>query len=568
MSIPELPVMGALPRVEDFPDPDDEVLFPVLAEWQVRIVAERAERKEYDAGQVLFDQGQPEVPFYVIESGAVNFYDRRPGEKQYIAQARAGTFIGDIAIFTGEPSIAKCVAAEPCRVLALTRPELRRLMAEVPSLGDLLLLTMTARRDWMEGHGYGRIRIVGSRFERESYELRDFLTRNRVPNSWYDAQTDEDGRILLDSLGLAADQTPVLVGGRHVLRQPDINKVASKLGLRVTVEAEPYDVVILGAGPAGLAAAVYGASEGLRTIAFDAYAPGGQAGTSTRIDNYLGFPTGLSGTDLADRATLQARRFGATLSSLHTATAVRSEGPVKHVELNDGQSVHARAVVIATGAEYRRLPIENAPVFEGAGLYYGATHMEAVQCVGDDVVVVGGGNSAGQAALHLAGYARRVYLVVRRRSLDETMSRYLIDRIARKEKRIGLVPFCEPVALHGNGRLEAVTLMDRRDRTERVLPANAVFAMIGGVPRNDALAGLVGLDDRGFVVTGADARAHPQFAAHWDEERDPDFLETTRCGVFAVGDVRSGSTKRVASAVGEGSMAIALAHQVIDRSTG
>ena len=550
--------------VADFPDPDDLALFPRLTEDQRSKVSTMAERREFDPGEVLFEQGQRDAPFYVVEEGSVDFFDTRPGEERYFAKCKAGTFVGDTAIFTGEPTIASCVAAEPCQVLMMSREDLRRLVAEYPDVGDLILQTMTARREWMEGYSYGQMRLIGSRFSREAFEVRDFLSRNRIPYRWHDMEADEESQVLMEGLDIGSEETPVLVRTQGVLRHPTLPTVASELGLRTQVEQQPYDLVVLGAGPAGLAAAVYGASEGLNTLAVDAYAPGGQAGTSSRIENYLGFPTGLSGDELAERATLQARKFGAVLSSLHGFRSLEADGLLKRVELEDGQHLEAHAVIIATGAEYRRLPADGAQDFEGSGIYYSATHAEALQCAGEEVLVVGGGNSAGQAALNLARYASRVYLVIRRGSLEETMSRYLIDRIVRNDA-IELVTDTELRAFHGeNGELQAATAVDRRDDSERTLHTRAVFAMIGAIPRSEALQGAVGLDERGFVVTGEDASRHPDFGYHWTgEDRQPYLLETTRPGVFAVGDVRSGSTKRVASAVGEGSMAVTYVHQVL-----
>ena len=549
--------------VDGFPDPDDLALFPRLTEDQRSKVATMAGRREFGPGEKLFDQGQRDAPFYVVEEGSVDFYDTRPGEERYFAKCKAGTFVGDTAIFTGEPTIASCVAAEPCRVLMMGREDLRRLVAEYPDVGDLILQTMTARREWMEGFSYGQMRLIGSRFSREAFELRDFLSRNRIPHRWHDMEADEESQTLMEGLGIDREETPVLVRAQGVLRHPTLPEVAGELGLRTQVEQRPYDLVVLGAGPAGLAAAVYGASEGLRTLVVDAYAPGGQAGTSSRIENYLGFPTGLSGDELAERATLQARKFGAVLSSLHGFRSLENNGQLKRVELEDGQRLEARSVVIATGAEYRRLPAEGAEDFEGSGIYYSATHAEALQCADEEVIVVGGGNSAGQAAINLAGYARRVYLVVRRGTLTETMSRYLVDRIERNDT-VELVTNTELTAFHGeDGELRAATAVDRRDGSERTLETRAVFAMIGAVPRTEALQGAVGLDERGFVVTGEDAGRHPDFESHWTEDRQPYLLETTRPGVFAAGDARSGSTKRVASAVGEGSMAVTYVHQVL-----
>ena len=374
--------------VDDFPDPDDLALFPRLTEEQRSKVATMAEQRDLDPGETLFDQGVRDAPFYVVVEGSVDFFDTRPGEERYFAKCKAGTFVGDTAIFTGEPTIASCVAAEPCQVLMMSREDLRHLVAEYPDVGDLILQTMTARREWMEGFSYGQMRLIGSRFSREAFELRDFLSRNRIPHHWHDMETDEESQLLMEGLDIGREETPVLVRTQGVLRHPTLPAVAHELGLRTQVGQQPYDLVVLGAGPAGLAAAVYGASEGLRTLAVDAYAPGGQAGTSSRIENYLGFPTGLSGDELAERATLQARKFGAVLSSLHGFRRLKADGSIKRVELEDDQVLEAHAVIIATGAEYRRLPAEGAQDFEGSGIYYSATHAEALQCTGEEVIGV------------------------------------------------------------------------------------------------------------------------------------------------------------------------------------
>jgi thioredoxin reductase (NADPH) len=345
-----------------------------------------------------------------------------------------------------------------------------------------------------------------------------------------------------------------------VLRRPTVTEVADELGLRAKVDGRTFDTVVLGAGPAGLATAVYASSEGISTLVIERFAPGGQAGTSARIENYLGFPTGLSGEDLTQRATLQARKFGAVMSSAHGGCrfSVSESDGVRPLVLPDGQRVHARFVVLAVGADYRRLPAEGAERFEGSGLYYAATHLEALQASDEDVVVVGGGNSAGQAVVNLASYARRIHLVVRR-SLSATMSSYLIDRI-EGAGNVEIWEGCEVRALQGEEQLEAVTV-ECRDGSERRLATTAVFAMIGASPRTEDLADLVGLDEKGFVVTGDDAQRHRSFGEHREgSDLQPLLLETTRPDVFAVGDVRCGSTKRVASAVGDGALVVRSLH--------
>jgi len=500
----------------------------------------------------------------VIESGSVDFFDRRPEGDRYFAKCVAGTFVGDVAMFTGEPTIAACVAAELTSVFVMPRYRLRQLVAEAADLGDLILRTMTARREWLEGHGYGQVRLIGSRWSREAFGLRDLLQRNLIPFHWHELESDAESQMLLDALGVGREETPVLVRTQGVLRNPTVEAVADELGLRARVDGQTFDVVVLGAGPAGLASAVYAASEGLSTLVLEQHAPGGQAGTSARIENYLGFPTGLSGAELTQRATLQARKFGATLSSVHAGCRfIEPDGhDLRTLVLDDGQRVRARTVVLATGADYRRLTATDAERFEASGLYYAATHTEALQCAGEDVIVVGGGNSAGQAVVNVAARARSVHVVVRR-PLEATMSRYLVERIVRTDN-VQILAGAEVRALHGQHELDSVTVADMRDGNARRLAAKAVYAMIGALPRTGALRGVVGLDEKGFVVTGDAARRHPDFAEHWgDCERHPHLLETTRRRVFAAGDIRSGSTKRVASAVGDGAMAVRYVHQVL-----
>jgi thioredoxin reductase (NADPH) len=471
-------------------------------------------------------------------------------------------------MFTGEPTLARGVIAEPSSILALPPDALRSLVAGSTELGDLLLRTMITRREWLKGQGYGNERLIGRRSSGDAFAIRELLERNLVPFSWHDIDSDDESKALLDRLGIGADECPVLVRAHSVLRRPTVTQVADELGLRAKVDQRTFDVVVLGAGPAGLATAVYASSEGLSTLVIERFAPGGQAGTSDRIENYLGFPTGLSGSDLTQRATLQARKFGAVISSAHGGCrfSVSENDGLRPLVLPDGQRVRARFVVLATGADYRRLPAEGAERFEGRGLYYAATHLEALQASGEDVVVVGGGNSAGQAVVNLASYARRIYLVVRR-SPAATMSRYLINRI-EAAPNVEILEGYEVKALHGGDGLEAVTV-GGRDQSEQRLNATGVFAMIGASPRTEDLDGLVGLDDKGFIVTGEDARRHQSFAEHREgSDREPLLLETTRPGVFAVGDVRSGSTKRVASAVGDGALVVRSMHEALNRRRG
>src|SRR4051794_34897855 len=546
--------------VEDFLDPGDPAMFPRLTPEQVSYLEEIGTQLTFARGEEVFAHGQRETPLYIVQSGAVDIIDHAPEGDRYFTQCREATFIGDLSMFTGEPTLAAGYAAGPTSLIALPPEDVRRVVATAPAdLGDLLLRTMVARRDFLMGRGLGQQKLIGSRWSGESFAVRELLERNLVPFTWHDLATDADSRALIEGLGIGEAECPVLIRSDEVIREATVTSIADELGLRAQVDGQSFDVVVLGGGPAGLAAAVYASSEGLSTLVVERFAPGGQAGTSARIENYLGFPTGLTGADLARRATLQARKFGAVISSVHEASRLSDSGPegLREIELADGQRVRGRSVVLAPGADYRRLPAENAERFEGLGLYYAATHIEAQQCSEEDVVVVGGGNSAGQAVVKLADSARQVH-VVARRPLEAAMSRYLVDQIEDKPN-VQVWAGCEVRALEGDGKLEAVVISgggpDKRVET------SAVFAMIGASPRSEGLVDFVGQDDKGFVVTGEEARSHPHFSGHWDgAARAPLLLECTRRGVFAIGDVRRGSTKRVASAVGDGALVVRSIH--------
>jgi thioredoxin reductase (NADPH) len=551
-------------RAEDFPDLGDEVMYPRLSDAKLEKLAGKGRRMSFEEGDVLYEAGQRDAPFFVIERGRVNQYVRKPGKQIWIGEADGGTFLGDIATFTGEPAIAECVAAEPTDVIAFDRPALRAMLAAVPEFGELVLSALTARRAWHEDSGYGVLRLIGPRGSRRAFEVRDLLERNLLPVRWYDVDTDEESAALLDWLDIPVEETPILLRNDTVLRNPSAAQVARALGLRADVDGQRFDLVVLGGGPAGLAAAVSGGAEGLRTFVCEEWAPGGQAGMSTRIENYVGFPTGISGTELTRNATLQARRFDAVLSSFHRAVELArgSEGLVR-VDLDDGQYVEARTVVVATGARWRTLPAENIEQFAGAGVYHAAMPADAARYRGEDVVVVGGGNSAGQAAIHLSREARSVRVVVRSEGLAATMSRYLVERL-EVHRNIEVVTETEVVAMHGDGRLQSVDLRDRRDgRVERV-PVSAVFVMIGADPCTEAVQRMLGLDAAGYLACG-EAALRCEGPNRWTVgDRQPQLLETVWPGVFAAGDVRAGATKRVAGAVGDGALAVRFAHQVLD----
>jgi thioredoxin reductase (NADPH) len=551
-------------RSERFPDLGDEVLFPRLSDAKLKWLAKRGkERRTFQPGEVLYEHAVRDAPFYVIERGLVEFIDRKPGKDVYIAQADSRTFIGDIAAFTGEPTMSACIAVEPTDVIVFDRFGLRDMLARWPEFGEHVFATLLARRAWHEAEGYGVMRLIAPRGSRRAFDVRDLLERNLLPVRWYDVDTDSGSAAMLDWLDIPRSETPVLVHATEVMRNPSAAQVARTLGLRAEVDGERFDVAVLGAGPAGLAAAVYGGSEGLRTLVAEAWAPGGQAGTSTRIENYLGFPTGVSGTELTRKATLQARRFDAVLSSFHRAVEL-ADGPegLLRVDLDDGQHVLARSVVMATGARWRELHAEGVERFRGAGVYHAAMATDAERCRDEDVIVVGGGNSAGQAAIHLATRARSVRVVVRGVALKSTMSHYLVDRIERSP-RIEVMTETEVSAVRGTATVESVTLVDRRDGRVEDVPSTAVFVMIGADPCTEASTGILAVDAAGYLLCGTGA-ANCDGHLGWPlPDREPHLLETVRPGVFAAGDVRAGASKRVAGAVGDGAMVVRFAYEVL-----
>ena len=421
-----------------------------------------------------------------------------------------------------------------------------------PIVADLLT-------GWASGAALqdGGVRVIGHRFSKETHDLRDFLARNRVPGRWLDVERDGEARELLTVAGVPDDRLPVaLLEDGSVLERPTVLELAERLGVAGRPTAEHYDLVIVGGGPAGLGAAVYGASEGLRTIMVEREAPGGQAGQSSRIENYLGFPTGLTGSDLTRRATDQARRLGAELLTISDAVALRAEGAGRIVELTGGIQLSANCVLVASGVSYRRMDVPGMAELTGAGVYYGAAITEARACAKQRVVVIGGANSAGQAAVYFSGYAAHVSMLVRGDSLGKSMSHYLIEQIGAL-KNVEVLTHTEAIAAEGeDGHLARLRV--RGPDGERWLDADACFIFIGALPRTDWLDGVVARDDRGFILAGPETREHG-----WPLAREPYPLETSVPGVFVAGDVRARSIKRVASAVGEGSMAVSLIHEYL-----
>jgi thioredoxin reductase (NADPH) len=536
--------------------------FPRLNDEQRDALAAFGERRTVESGDVLFREGDDSYDFYVVESGAVAIVQGHGGENRIIAIHGPHRFLGELNLLSRGRVYLTAVVRDRGEVIRVPAERLREVVGQDQELSDLIVAAFLARRSMLIDVGTG-IKLIGSRYSSDSRRLREFLARNRMPHTWMDVEQDAEAEGLLRGLGIEASDTPVVTWSGQLLRNPTNQELAAKMGLGVAgPQPALCDVVVVGAGPAGLAAAVYGASEGLDTLVVEAVALGGQASTSSRIENYLGFPAGISGSELAARASLQADKFGARVVVPGEAVELDIEDGHHVVHLAGGDRVAGRTLIVATGASYRRLDIPDLEEYEGLGVYYAATQAEAQMCENDPVLIVGGGNSAGQAAVFLADYAADCRLMIRGDDLAKSMSRYLVDQIGRDE-RLQVVTNGGIVALHGEGGLEAVTIEDGRTGQRCDQPCKALFVFIGADPHTEWLRGKVAMDSKGFLFTGRDVDGDD--LAGYNGER-PFFLETSRPGVFAVGDVHSGSIKRVASAVGEGSMAVRLVHQRLELS--
>jgi thioredoxin reductase (NADPH) len=537
--------------------PDLQGAYPRLSDGQIAALTGQGDRRGTQPGETLFGEGDRDCDFYVVLAGHVASVEGRgTHEERIISVHGCGRFLGELSLLTGEGSFYAALALDAGEVLAVPVARLRELIARDPAFGDLVLRAYLLRRSILIGLGVG-LRVVGSRYSPDTRRVRDFAARNRIPVRWLDLETDPAAEAMLAHFGVTPDDTPIVIVYGRLLRNPGNAELAAAIGLPApSAQQAGSDMLVVGAGPAGLSAAVYAASEGMQVIALDGVATGGQAETSSRIENYLGFPSGISGAELADRAVLQAEKFGARFAVPAEVTAIAQESGCYRVNLADGTSLTSTLVVIATGARYRRLDVPRLDHFEKVSVYYAASQAEALMCRGDPVAIVGGGNSAGQAAIFLSAHAARITLIVREHDLGENMSRYLVDQVTRLPN-VEVMVDSEVRELHGDQALEAITVVSCPTGTRRVLPARALFVFIGAVPCTGWLGGLVDLDDHGFVRTGAGALA----AVGGPEGTGPLPLETNRPGVFAVGDVRSGSAKRVATAVGEGAMAIRLAFE-------
>jgi thioredoxin reductase (NADPH) len=539
-------------------------MFPVLTAEQIARVAACGTKRAVEAGEVLIEVEKANANFYLVTRGRLEAV-RGPGAREEVLVVHGpGQFTGEVNLISGRPSLVQVRAGEEGEVVELAQDRLLELVQTDVELSEILMRAFMLRRAALVARGSNDVVLAGSTQCSGTSRIREFLTRNGHPHTFIDLEHDPGVQKFLDHFGVGVDDIPVLIcPGERVLRNPSNKDIADFLGFNEPVErGQVHDVLIIGAGPAGLAAAVYGASEGLGIMVLEAKAPGGQAGSSSKIENYLGFPAGISGQELADRAYTQAQKFGAGVMIAKVATRLDCARRPYVVEIDGEARVEAKTVIIATGAQYRRLTLPGFERFEGVGIYYGATWVEAQLCRDAEVVVVGGGNAAGQAAAYLAQHVKKVHMLVRAGGLAETMSRYLVRRIETSDA-IELRTETELTALDGKVHLESVRWRNTRTGEEESRDVGHVFVMTGAEPATKWLVGCLALDANGFILTGPDLSEDDLKAAGWKPRRSPHLLETSLPGVFAVGDVRAGNVKRVASAAGEGSIAIAFCHRTL-----
>jgi thioredoxin reductase (NADPH) len=542
---------------------NQEQAFPALTPSQIDRIRPFGWIRQTTVGEILFEPGDATAHFFVVLSGALEIVQLTVQGERLIVTHQAGSFTGEMTMISGRGALARGRVTAAGEFLELSPEALRTLVARDEELSGIFMRAFILRRVLLISSGGGNVILLGSRHSAKTLRLREFLTRNGHPHTYIDLDTETGAQELLDRFTVTLDEIPVVIcNGETVLRGPSIQELARCLGLNAHITtSEVRDLVIVGAGPAGLAAAVYGASEGLDVLVIEAESPGGQAGSSSKIENYLGFPMGITGNELAGRASAQAQKFGAKMLVANNVTKLNCERRPYELSVDCGQTIRARAVVIASGAQYNKPQIENLKKFEGQGVYYGATYIEAQLCGNEEVIIIGGGNSAGQAAVYLSQTASKVHMVVRARQLSDTMSRYLIQRI-EENPAIELHYGTEIVGLDGETQLERVTWQDKKTGETSTHNLRHLFIMAGGSPRTEWLKGCLAMDGKGFVLTGRDLDP-VLHGFHWPLSRAPFMLETSLPGVFAVGDVRAGNVKRVAAAVGEGSIAISLVHRVL-----
>jgi thioredoxin reductase (NADPH) len=533
-------------------------LFPKLSREQINTISQFGKTRNIKKKECIIKTGDKNHDFFVVLAGAIAIYDENNRVK--ITTHGPGEFTGNIDMLSERASMFKAEAEDDSTVLQIDHDRFKELISKTQDLSEVLLSAFLLRRVNELEHDLGAVKIIGSRYSAETFHLREFLSKNHVQYVWVDLEQDAKSESILKRFGVKVEDTPiVIINNKVVLKNPKIAKVAEILGISTDVTDDVFDVIVVGAGPAGLAASVYASSEGLKVLTIDAVGPGGQAGASSKIENYLGFPMGISGSELANNAYIQAQKFGCTISIPHVAKSLSYKNNVFHLELDSGQIIKGNTVIAATGANYRKLEIENLKDYEGKGVYYGATNMEAQHISGKEIIIVGGGNSAGQAAIFLSQRASKVHLVIRRDDLIETMSSYLINRI-ENEKKIEVHTNTEVNELHGESYLEEVVLKQCHSEEKTTYKINDLFLFLGAVPCSGWLSQVTCLDEKGFVYTGDDIPRKALSYYRWTLKRNPQSLEACVPGLFAIGDMRHGSIKRIASAVGEGSMAVSQVH--------
>ncbi len=545
--------------------PREDQLFPTLTPAQIDRVAAHGQRRHVEAGQVLVEAGQAEHSFFAVVEGELEVIRMSCDGEEVVTTHRQGQFSGEINLLAGRRPLMSIRVTQGGEVVELQREAVLALVQDDAELSEILMRAFILRRAMLLERGLGDVLILGSEFSPRTLEIREFLARNAHPATYVDLDRDPAAQEVLDHFHVAADEIPLVICRQLVLRRPTNAQIADCLGFNLAIDVDERhlrDVVIVGAGPAGLGVAVYAASEGLDVLLLETSGPGGQAGSSMRIENYLGFPSGITGMELATRAFTQAQKFGAQTMIGRSAVRLHCDRRPYAVEIDDGTRVHARTIVIASGAEYRGLAVEGLSRLNGAGVYYQASPAEAQLCRGETVVVVGGGNSAGQAAVYLASQGNRVIMLVRKGELADSMSRYLVRRIDETPS-IEVWTGCEVSAIQGDRHLERIHCRSRETGTETVENVRHLFVMTGAMPATKWLVGCLAVDDRGFIKTGPQLTREELEAARWPLARSPHLLETSLPAVFAVGDVRGGNVKRVASAVGEGAIAVAFVHQVL-----
>ena len=535
-----------------------QAMFPKLDAGQIARLAALGRQQDAQAHEVVLEPGDLHHGIFLVLNGSIEVSRVSAGGETVLHVLGRGEFTGDVNLLSGRGTLVRGRAVEASTLLEIDRANLRHIMQTDAALGEIFLNAFLLRRVFLISNSIGDAVLIGSNHSSDTLRLREFLARNGQPHTYLDVEVDPEVQTVLDQFGVPLADIPVLIcRGAVALRNPSNSEAAECLGLNAGIDqGDVSDVVVVGAGPSGLAAAVYGASEGLNVLVLEQNAPGGQAGSSSRIENYLGFPMGISGQELSNRAFVQAEKFGAHIAIARSAKKLKTSHPPYTIDLDDGGSARGRTIIIAAGSRYRRLDLPNLTQFEGVGVYYGATHVEATVCRDEEVAVVGGGNSAGQAAVFLSGTAKHVYLVMRGPCLAKTMSRYLISRI-EASPQITLMAWTKIEALEGDTHLKRVLLHNTKTGTRETRDIQHVFMMTGADPNTEWLRGSLALDAKGFIKTGVEVQEG------WPLHRAPHMLETSLPGIFAVGDIRAESVKRVASAVGEGSMVVQFVHKVL-----